>query len=118
MLNNTSFEGFRENCLTFKKYASSTVKKGDFVTVVNGNEVKRSPKNTDIVGKAVDVNGDYITVQLSGYMTGTVAALQTVAYGYQPLSLDIDQNITFTETNRKVLVVYYDSATSTVGFIL
>ncbi len=118
MTTSTSFEGFKENCLTFKIASSSHVEPGDFVTITNGNEVKYAPKNIDIVGKCIDVNGDYATIQLAGYMTAPFASSATIAYGYVSATLDIDHQIVPTDGYRKILIISYDSATGKVGFIL
>lgn len=118
-MNSISFEGFNAQYLTFKKASSAVLNKGDFVSIDRDYTVKKFVPSEAIVGKCVDIRGDFVTVQVSGYMTAPIASAQKIPYGYTALTLNTSGEViaSAASATRCVLVVEIIDS-QTVGFIL
>ncbi len=113
-----SFEGYNTNCATFKKADSADLKKGNFVKISDNYTVKQAAAGDDIIGYCIDVNGDYVTVQTSGYIKAIIEKTDNLALGYSSISVNGEQQIVSSTTARKVLVIEINASERTIGFIL
>lgn len=113
-----SFEGYNANCATFKIAENIALKKGNFVKISDNNTVKPAAAGDDIIGYCVDVNGDYATVQTSGYIKAIIEKTDNLTLGYSSISVNGDQQIVSSTTARKVLVIEINASERTIGFIL
>lgn len=112
-----SFEGFDAKYLTFRAAENSNFKKGDFVELDNNGCVKAASAG-EITGKCVDINGELVTVQVSGYMTGKMADNIFFAPGRRHISLNSSGKLELNSSADSVLVTFTDTDNATVGFIL
>lgn len=111
-----SFEGFHGKALTFRT-ANDTVP-GTPVKVSESKTVEACANNNVFCGKCIAVQGDYASVQLSGYVkmpySGTAPSV-----GYAALAADGNGKVkSVTTGGRSYLVLDVDTAAGTVGFIL
>lgn len=113
-----NFSGINENCITLKKKSGATVNVGDFVSITNDGEVGNVSAKGDIIGKCINIRNDFVTVQISGFMTAVAASGETVTRGYGAYGIDATGKLASVTGARKILVVEYDSTSGKVGFIL
>lgn len=113
-----NFNGINENCITLKKKSGADIAVGDFVSLTATGEAGKVTAKGDIAGKCVALRNGFVTVQISGYMTGYASSSETVSFGYGAYGVDTNGKLAAVENARKILVVEYDSTTGKVGFIL
>lgn len=111
-----SFLGYGEQAATFE--ADSTLQTGDLVKMNNNFKVEPADTDGDVFcGQAINVRGDYATIQLSGYMVAEYSG--TVSLGYQTVAIDENGKVEVVTTGgNKVLIINIDSTNGTIGFIL
>lgn len=112
-----SFEGFKEECLTFKKAQGASISKGDFVSV-SANATVSSASAGEIVGKCVDVCDELVTVQVSGYMKAPILSGQTLTLGRCHIGIDAAGKVKILSGAPAVLITDIDTENLEVGFIL
>ncbi len=109
---NISFNGYKENAVTFM--ASGSLEKGMLVKMASNNTVTPCAANDKFIGVCVDIRGDYATVVTEGYVK--LPAAKAITVGYQNLSASSNNTVTSGTTGREYLVI--DSDSTSVGFIL
>lgn len=112
---NVSLNGFNSKNATF---ISSSVSKGDLVSMSANNTVSAAAANAVFCGVCIDSRDGYATVQLCGYCkipyTGTAPAV-----GYASLVSDgAGAAKTASSGGRSVLVTDVDTTAKTIGIIL
>lgn len=112
-----SFEGVGAEYLTFKKADGADLKKDDFVSVTANGTVGKAAAG-EIVGKCADICGDYVTVQVKGYMTAPVLSGQSITLGKCHMGIDSDGKAKVLSSADSVLVTEIDTENAIVGFIL
>lgn len=112
-----SFEGFMAEYLTFRKDENAQVAKGDFVSLSAEGKVCASVPG-EIFGRCTDIRGDFVTVQVKGYMKAKVLSGQSIAPGRSHIGLDADGKIKILSTAPSLLVTEVDTENGTIGFIL
>lgn len=112
-----SFEGVFAQYLTFKKADGAVIDKGDFVSVTENGTVGTVTAG-EIVGKCTDTRGDYVTVQVKGYMTAPILSGQSITLGKCHIGLDSNGKAKVLSSSDSVLVTDIDTENAVVGFIL
>ncbi|MDD5795694.1 MAG: hypothetical protein PUD24_01985 [Oscillospiraceae bacterium] len=107
-----NFSGYGENALTF--YGNGSLKKGMLVKITSNGTVSACASGENFCGVCADVNGDYATVVMSGFVK--VPAAKTITPGYQKIAASASDTVTTSTTGREYLVIESDA--SSVGFIL
>lgn len=112
---NFSMKGYGENTATFRTEgvvsASHAVKMADNLTVEPCNA------GDAFIGTAVNVNNEYASVQLDGYVTLTYTGTAPVV-GYCSLVADGNGGIKVADGGREYLVTDVNTENNTAGIIL
>ncbi len=106
-----SFNGYKENVLTFE--CESTVTAGKLVKMSASGKVANASADDGFIGVALSVSEGYAAVQLDGYVEAAKSG--TVNVGYNKLVAASD-GVKTAESGIDRLVIYSDD--SVVGFIL
>lgn len=132
-----SFNGYNENTLTFQ--GTATV---GYPVKISDGLVADAENGEDFIGIAVGVHGDYVVVQLDGYVEMSTDG-SSFSYGYGGIlatgdgnvtavstesstsdsedsdeSTDSSSSSTSTSTAHEYKIIKIDSDNNTVGFIL
>lgn len=133
-----SFNGYNENTLTFQ--GTATV---GYPVKISDGLVADAENGEDFIGIAVGVHGDYVVVQLDGYVEMSTDG-SSFSYGYGGIlatgdgnvtavstesstsdsedesdeSTESDGSSTSTSTAHEYKIIKIDSDNNTVGFIL
>ena len=133
-----SFNGYNENTLTFQ--GTATV---GYPVKISDGLVADAENGEDFIGIAVGVHGDYVVVQLDGYVEMSTDG-SSFSYGYGGILATGDGNVTAvstestsdsedesdestesdtsssssTSTAHEYKIIKIDSDNNTVGFIL
>lgn len=110
-----SFNGFSENCLTFK--ATAKIDKGVPVCISDNETVKTCAANDVIIGVAVSGSDDAVGVQMTGYVELHYSGQTAPALGYTALKADGNKGVT-AGGSRSYTVVKVDTVNKVCGFIL
>lgn len=106
-----SFNGFKENVLTFE--CESTVTAGKLVKMSASGKVANAAADDSFIGVALSVSQGYAAVQIGGYVEAPKSG--TVNVGYNKLAA-ASSGVKAAESGIDRLVITVDD--STVGFIL
>ncbi|MBQ2904786.1 MAG: hypothetical protein IJE48_10345 [Clostridia bacterium] len=109
-----SFSGFNENTATFK--SNEEIAGGTPVKMSGTETVAAAASGEAFCGIAVDGDGEYASVQLSGAVRSKYSGTAPAA-GYSKLVSD-GEGVTASESGREYLVVAVDEAAETVTFII
>lgn len=109
-----SFNGFNENTATFR--AEGEIAGGTPVRMHETDTVTAAVSGEVFCGIAVDCDGSYAAVQLSGAVRAKFSG-EAPRVGYSKLVSD-GEGVTVSDSGREYLVVAVDEASSTVTFIM
>ncbi len=109
-----SFGGFNSNTATFKTAAD--LENGCPVKISESNTVAACADGETFCGIAVDGEGGYASVQLSGAVTAAYSG-SAPAVGYTKLASD-GTGVKASDSGREYLVIAVDEAASTVTFLM
>ena len=109
-----SFNGFNENTATFK--SDGEISGGTPVRMCGSDTVTAAVSGEAFCGIAVDCDGSYASVQLSGAVKSKFSGDVPTA-GFVKLVSD-GEGVTVSENGREYLAVTVDEAASTVTFIM
>lgn len=111
---NVSFKGYNEKCVTFEADTTVTAPLTPVKITADG-KVSACADGDEFCGVAINTDGGYASVALSGYVELPVSG--AVAHGFQPLAAAAGGKIkSDAAKGRKLLVVY--SSGGVAGFIL
>lgn len=113
-----NLNGINTQYITLKKKADTSFNVGDFITITSNFEACPIKANSDIVGKCVNIRNDIATIQISGFMTAILDDTESINRGYGSYGIDTNGKLVSLEGARKILVIGFDNATSTVSFLL
>ena len=109
-----SFNGFNENTATFK--ANEEIAGGAPVKMSESNTVVACANGDKFCGFAIDCDGGYASVQLSGTVTAVYSGTAPKV-GYASFVSD-GTGVKTADGGREYLVVAVDEAKKTVTFIM
>ncbi len=109
-----SFNGFNENTATFK--ANKEIAGGAPVKMSESDTVTPCANGDKFCGFAINCDGGYAAVQLSGTVTAVYSG-SAPEVGYANLASD-GEGVTVSDGGREYLVLAVDEAKKTVTFIM
>ncbi len=113
---NVSFNGFNEAFLTFE--ADGTLTAGMPVMMSANGKVKACTKDSVPVGVVQATRGDYVSVQMNGYVTVSYTGTTAPTIGYTTMAGDGSGAVAVAASGRSVLVLDVDTTAKTCGIIL
>lgn len=110
-----SFDGYRENVLTFDCYLTKT---GFLASLANDGYAVQCIDNNDFLGVAVSADGLHAAIQIDGYVEMPYTG-DPPQRGYCALVSDGNNNVKLSTTSKHIVrVIKVDTDSKTVGFIL
>lgn len=112
-----SFEGFHVSVATFK--AAEGLKAGEPVKAGSNDTAAACAEGDAFCGVAIEADGSYASVQLSGYAVLPYSGDTAPEAGYCQLAADGEGGVKIAETGgRSLLVLHVNTTAKTAGVLL
>lgn len=111
-----SVNGFNEKILTFVKASDVEIKKGDLVKLTDNYTVSPCASGDEFAGVCVNVNGNVVGVQVSGFAKLPYTSGQFTV-GYMNIAAGSANTVSVKSSGKKVLVVENNTGTTEIGVI-